>query len=170
MKITRGSVVRIEYELRIKGGDVLETSARTGPLQYTHGDGKLLPALEKRLEGLVAGQSVEGEIPAEEVTPVASLPTKVIPRKEFPATGKIEAREVYEAKTAAGPVRLYVTAVDDKSVTVKMLPPIAGKDLAFKAKVVMIEDPLTHKREVVVRKPPPKPVKAEDLDLEPIDE
>jgi len=168
MKITPGSVVRIEYELRVKDGDVLESSARTGPIQYTQGDGKLLPALEKRLEGLQAGQSLEGEIPAEEVTPVAALPTKIIPRKEFPADGKIDVREIYEANTANGPIRLYVTAVDDKNVTVKLLPPLAGKDIGFKVKVVMVEDPISHKRAVVMKKPPPMPVK--DIELEPADD
>jgi len=169
MKVAPGSIVRIEYELRVKGGDVLETSARTGPIQYTQGEGKLLPALEKRLEGLSAGQSLDGEIPAEEVTPVASLPTKQIPRKEFPADGKIDVREIYEANTANGPVRLYVTAVDDKHVTVKLLPPLAGKDILFKVKIVMVEDPVSHKRAVVVKKPP-RPVQGSDSDLEPADD
>jgi FKBP-type peptidyl-prolyl cis-trans isomerase SlyD len=170
MKIAAGSIVRIEYELRVKGGEVLESSAKTGPIQYTQGEGKLLPALEKRLEGLSAGQSLDGEIPAEEVTPVASLPTKVIPRKEFPANAQIAPKEIFEANTANGPVRLYVTAVDDKGVTVKLLPPLAGKDILFKVKVVMVEDPVSHKRAVVVKKPPPRVVQASDADLEPSDD
>ena len=63
MKITAGSIVRIEFEIRVKGGDVIESSARSGPVQYTHGEGKLLPALEKRLEGRAAGESFSGEYP-----------------------------------------------------------------------------------------------------------
>ena len=170
MKIAAGSIVRIEYELRVKGGAGLASSAKTAPIQSPPGAGKPPPAPETRLEGLAAGQSLEGEIPAEEVTPVASLPTKVISRKEFPADAKIAPKEIFEANTANGPVRLYVTAVDDKNITVKLLPPLAGKDILFKVKVVMVEDPVSHKREVVVKKPPPRPVKASDIDLEPSDD
>src|ERR1041384_2880358 len=66
MKIGRGMAAELEYELKIKGGAVLESSARTGPLRYVHGDGKMLPGLEKRLEGLEPGDERRGEIPARE--------------------------------------------------------------------------------------------------------
>ena len=90
MKVARGSVVRIEYEIRIKGGEVLETSAKSGPVSYVQGEGRMLPALEKRLEGLEAGASLEGEIPAAEASPPEdSLPKKVIPRAEFPKDAKL---------------------------------------------------------------------------------
>ena len=169
MKIATGSVVRLDYELRFKGGDVIESSNKTGPVEYVQGQGKLLPALERRLEGLTAGATLEGEIPAEEITPVESLPTKIISRSEFPPGAQIEVRGQYEANTATGPVRLYVVAVDDKHITAKLLPPLAGRDIAFKVKIVMVEDPITHKRTVVVKKPPPVPGEALHLELEPDD-
>ena len=164
MQIADGSVVRLEYELKFKdNGEVIESSSKSGPVEYVQGQGKMLPALEKRLLGLKGGATLEGVIPAEEVTPVESLPTKIIPRAEF-GDAKIEVREIFEARTAQGPIRLYITAVDDKHVTAKMLPPIAGRDIAFKVRIVMVEDPVTHKREVVVKKPPPRPLKNDDLE------
>ena len=54
MKIARGRSVELSYELKVKGGSVIESSTRSGPLRYVHGDGKMLPGLEKRLEGLAA--------------------------------------------------------------------------------------------------------------------
>jgi FKBP-type peptidyl-prolyl cis-trans isomerase SlyD len=165
MEIADGSVVRLEYELKFKdNGEVIESSSSSGPVEYIQGQGKMLPALEKRLLGLKGGATLEGVIPAEEITPVESLPTKVISRSEFPPDAKIEVREIFEARTANGPIRLYITAVDDKKVTAKMLPPIAGRDIAFKVRIVMVEDPVTHKREVVVKKPPPVPLKSVDLE------
>lgn len=160
MKITQGSIVRLDYELRVKGGDVVETSARTGPLQYVQGEGKLLPALEKRLIGLAAGEKLEGEIPAVEASPPEdSLPTRKIPRKEFPKDG-IDVGSVFEAHTAAGgTINLRILEVDEEHVNVRLLPPLAGKDLLFKVRVVMIEDPTSHLRELVLKKPPPLPHK-----------
>ena len=52
MKIARGRSVELSYELKVKGGSVIESSTRSGPLRYVHGDGKMLPGLEKRLEEL----------------------------------------------------------------------------------------------------------------------
>jgi FKBP-type peptidyl-prolyl cis-trans isomerase 2 len=170
MKITPGSVVRIEYEIRVKGGDVIESSTKSGPLQYTQGEGKLLPALEKRLDGLSAGQTLEGEIPAAEAMPEDKLPTRTIPRAEFPSSGPIVVGSAFEAHTAnGGVVNLRIVAVDEKQVTARLLPPLAGKDLAFKVRVVRIEDPVSHLVSVVHKPPPPIPAEALKIELE-IDE
>lgn len=169
MKIAAGSIVRLEYELRIKDGDVIESSSKSGPIQYVHGEGRLLPALEKRLEGLAAGQSLAGEIPSAEVTPPEdTLPTEEIARADFPKDAKLAVGSMYQAATAAGaPLNLRIVSADDKKVVVRLLPAIAGKNLAFKVRVVAIEDPVAGKREVVVKKPPPLPAEALDLDVEP---
>jgi len=168
MKIMPGSVVRIEYEIRVKGGDVIESSSKSGPVQYVHGEGKLLTALEKRLEGLAAGQTLEGEIPASEAVPEQALPTRTIPRAEFPSTGPIEVGSAFEAHTAAGGVvNLRIVSVDEKHVTVRLLPPLAGTDLVFKVRIVRIEDPVSHMVSVVRKPPPPLPAAAVKLELEP---
>lgn len=172
MKIAPGTIVKLEYEIRVKGGDVLESSAKTGPVQYVHGEGKLLPALEKRLEGLAAGQSLEGEIPATEVVPSEeTMPTRSIPRGEFPKDVALEKGALFEAHTAqGGVVDLRIIDFDDKHVTVRMLPPLFGKDLAFKVRVVMIEDPVSHRTEIVKKKAPPLPAAALKIDVEPADD
>src|ERR1039458_3958755 len=100
MKISAGNNVRIEYEIRVKGGDVIESSAKSGPIQYVHGEGKLLPALEKRLEGRAAGESFSGEIPASEaIPPEDTMPERDIPRGEFPASAPLEVGALFEAQT-----------------------------------------------------------------------
>jgi FKBP-type peptidyl-prolyl cis-trans isomerase 2 len=169
MKIAAGSVVRIEYEIRIKDGDVLESSEKTGPLQYVHGDGRLLPALEKRLEGLAAGDSREGVIPAAEVVPPADqLPTRTVRRTEVASKGVIEVGTLFEAHTTEGAaVKLEVVSFDDDHVTMRLVPPLAGKDLAFKVKVVRIEDPSTRMVAAVKKPPPPLPAEALHIELEP---
>jgi len=168
MKIAAGSIVRIEYEIRVKGGDVIESSTKSGPVQYVQGEGKLLPALERRLEGLTAGQTLEGDIPAAEAVPEDKLPTRAIPRAEFPSAGPIEVGSTFEAHTAAGGVvSLRIVAVDEKHVTARLLPPLAGKDLAFKVRVMRIEDPVSKFVSVVHKPPPPLPAEALKIELEP---
>jgi FKBP-type peptidyl-prolyl cis-trans isomerase 2 len=169
MKIGPRSIVRIEYEIRVKGGDVIESSDKTQPLQYVHGDGRLLPALEKRLEGLSVGDSREGDIPAAEVVPPADqLPTRVVPRRELAGKGTPTVGQLFEARTPDGaPVKLEVVAIDDEKVTMRLVPPLAGKDLAFKVKVVRIEDPASHTVSTLRKPPPPLPAEALHIELEP---
>ena len=171
MKIAPGSIVRIEYEIRVKGGDVIESSTKSGPVEYVHGQGKLLPALEKRLVGLETGASLEGEIPASEaIPPEDTLPTRAIARSEFPSAGPLEIGALFEAHTVGGGViDLRIIALDAKTVTARILPPLVGKDLVFKVRVMRIEDPVSHLVSVV-RKPPPPTGKTVELDVEPDEE
>ncbi len=172
MKITAGSIVRIEFEIRVKGGDVIESSARSGPVQYTHGEGKLLPALEKRLEGRAAGESFSGEIPAAEaIPPEDTLPTRDIPRAEFPKTAPVEVGTLFEAQAAGGGVvNLRILEVKDEYIRVRLLPPLAGKDLEFRVTIVRIEDPVSHLISVVKKPPPPLPAAALKIELESADD
>ncbi len=168
MKIVAGSIVKIEYEIRIKGGDVIESSTKSGPVQYVHGQGRLLRALEKRLEGLSTGESLEGEIPAvEAIPPEDTLPTRVISRKEF-GDHKLVVGAMFEAHNANGAtIDLRIIALDDEKVTARLLPPLAGKDLAFKVRVIRIEDPVSHIVSVVTKPPPPLPAEALKIELDP---
>src|SRR5258706_4924944 len=122
MKIAPGNIVRIECEIRVKGGDVIESSARSGPVVYVQGEGKLLPALEKRLEGMATGETKEGEIPSSEaIPPEDTLPTRSIPRKEFPDASKLEVGALWEAHTATGgTVDLRILSIDDEKVTARL--------------------------------------------------
>ena len=169
MKITAGNIVRIEFEIRVKGGDVIESSAKSGPVQYVHGEGKLLPALEKRLEGRSAGESFIGEIPAAEaIPPEETMPTRDIPRAEFPKSVPLEIGALFEAQIAVGGVvNLRILEVNDERVKVRLLPPLAGKDLSFMVKIIRIEDPVSHLISVVKKPPPPLPAAALNIDLEP---
>jgi FKBP-type peptidyl-prolyl cis-trans isomerase 2 len=142
MKIAAGLSVRIEYELKVKGGAVIESSAKSGPLQYVHGDGKMLAGLEKRLAGLTAGDERQGEIPAREAFGTEdSLPLKEMARKDFPAGAAPKAGLVFEAKSARGETVGFkvVSATDDK-VTVRLLHPLVGRDIEYKVKVLSVAD------------------------------
>jgi FKBP-type peptidyl-prolyl cis-trans isomerase 2 len=150
MKIAAGLSVQIEYELSIKGGDVIESSARSGPLRYVQGQGKMLPGLESRLVGLAAGDEKRGEIPAREAFGTEeSLPVKEMPRKDFPKDAKLEAGSVFEAKSPQGePLRFKVVSSSSDKVKVRLLHPLVGRDLSFRVKVLSVSDP---------RRPPPAP-------------
>jgi FKBP-type peptidyl-prolyl cis-trans isomerase 2 len=157
MTVTAGNIVRIDCELTLAdGGDVIESSKKTGPVEYKHGAGQMLAGLEKRLEGMNVGEEKSGIIPAAEAFGAGdSLPTMTILRAEFPKETKVEVGAEFEAKSPQGtPVKLKVTKVEEDKVIARVVHPLAGKDVAFKVKVLATRPP-----------PPPVPKKeVEELD------
>jgi FKBP-type peptidyl-prolyl cis-trans isomerase 2 len=150
MKIAAGLSVEIEYELSIKGGDVIESSARSGPLRYVQGQGKMLPGLESRLVGLAPGDEKRGEIPAREAFGSEdTLPIKEMARRDFPKDAKLDPGSVFEAKSPTGePLRLKILSATSEKVKARLLHPLVGRDLTFRVKVLSVSDP---------RRPPPAP-------------
>lgn len=159
MKIASGHKVRIEFELKVKGGEVIERST----VEYVQGEGKILPALEKRLEGMSLGEEKSGDIPASEAITEESLPTKDVSRGEFPKEAKLAVGQVFEAKGPQGPVSFKLVKVGNEQVTIRFLHPLIGKDLSFKVKVLMIEDPKAKRRAVAVPPPPAAALGIDDL-------
>jgi|KBSSwiStaDraftv2_1062776.scaffolds.fasta_scaffold23570_2 FKBP-type peptidyl-prolyl cis-trans isomerase 2 len=159
MQIKRGEKVRLEYELKVAGkdGDIIESSRKSGPILYEHGAGKMLAGLEKRLEGMAIGDEMRGVIPAAEAFGTEEmLPTRELPRKEFPAGEKLEVDRVFQARDAQGqPVSFKIVGVGADKVKVRFLHPLAGKDIEFWVKVLMIDDPASRKRAAVAPPPPP---------------
>ncbi|HTA21722.1 MAG TPA: FKBP-type peptidyl-prolyl cis-trans isomerase [Polyangia bacterium] len=150
MKIAAGLSVQIDYELSVKGGDVIESSARGGPLRYVHGQGKMLPGLESRLLGLSPGDEKRGEIPARDAFGAEDAqPIKEMARKDFPKDAKLEAGSVFEAKSPTGePLRLKIVSASADQVKARLLHPLVGRDLVFRVKVLAVSDP---------HRPPPAP-------------
>jgi len=143
MRVAKGLGVRIEYHLKVKGGDVIESSAKSGPLRYVHGAGKMLGALEQRLEGLSPGDERQGEIPARDAFGnEESLPLKQMRRDEFPLGSTPTPGLVFEAKTGGGnAVSFKVVSATNDAVTVRLLHPLVGRDLEYRVKVLAVDDP-----------------------------
>jgi FKBP-type peptidyl-prolyl cis-trans isomerase 2 len=169
LKVAKGCVVRISYELKFSSGEVLESSKKTGPLDYVHGEEKLIPQFQKRIEGMTVGEEKKGVIPAREIfRDESAFPTEVMKRSSFPADAKLEVGERFSAKRPDGQaVQLKITAVTAEDVTVRLIPELAGKDLEFSVKVLVIDDPQAKKREGVAPPPPPAAALKVDLDPEP---
>src|SRR5262249_41564129 len=54
--IEKGSTVQIEYTLKDDAGTLLDSNKGQAPLTYTQGDEQLIPAVERELAGMHAGE------------------------------------------------------------------------------------------------------------------
>ncbi len=158
MKVAADHIVRIDCELRVSGGEVLESSKKSGPVEYRQGAGQMLAALETRLLGMDVGEKKSGKIPAAEGFG-ASQPKMAIPRASFPKDAKLEVDARFEAKGPNGaPLTLEVLSVSEDEVIARAVHPLAGKDLEFDVTILAVRKP-----------PPPVPTKPPEelLELDP---
>ena len=129
--------VQLEYTLTSDGAVVDSTEGR-GPLQYVHGQGQIIPGLERQLTGLHVGDAREITVRPEEaygpVDPSAfvEIPKTQLPPNVTPAVGVVLRGMDPDGK----PFRATIHEVKDKAVTLDLNHPLAGKTLLFKVKVI----------------------------------
>jgi FKBP-type peptidyl-prolyl cis-trans isomerase 2 len=153
VKIAKGLRVKVKVELAIVGGETLEKST----VEYIHGGGTMLPGIEAVLEGLEKGAKRDGVLKAKDAFGNPAMhPTKKMKRTEFPKDAKLTAGDKFTAKGANGgmDIVLQIDKVGDEEVDVKLVHPLADKDIKYAAEVVQVSDP----------KPPPMPTAALHLE------
>jgi FKBP-type peptidyl-prolyl cis-trans isomerase SlyD len=152
VKIAKGNRVRIKVDLSVVGGESLEKSV----VEYVHGGGTMLPGLESVLEGLETGAKREGTIKAKDAFGNSQMhPLKKMKRTEFPKDAKLVAGEQFTAKGLNNglDVVLKIEKITGDDIDVRLVHPLADKDIKYQVEVVQVTDP----------RPPPMPVAALDL-------
>lgn len=153
MKIEKGRRVKLKVDLSVAGGQQLEKNT----VEYVQGAGTMLPGLEKVLEGLEPGAKRDGVLKPKEAF-AAMSPHKTMKRSEFPKDAKLNKGEKLVAASAdKAHMNVIIEILDIKGddIEVRLLHPLAEKDIKYSVEVVQVSDP----------RPPPVP--AEALDLEP---
>lgn len=135
-----GKEVSFDYVLSVDG-KVVDSSKERSPLVYVHGQGVIIPGLERQLKGLHQGdekniivlpKEAYGEIDPNAFQEVkkSSLPKTVIPQ----VGGLLEGKDG-EGRTFNG----MITELKQDSVMVNFNHPLAGKTLSFQIKIVSIK-------------------------------
>ncbi len=137
MNIEKDKIVTIEYTLKNKTGEVLDTSKDVGPLEYFHGNGNLIPGLEKALEGKKEGDSIEVEVKPEDGYGEYSDELVVeVPRENFDVEATIEVGMQFEA----GPRIVTVKKIEGDTITIDANHELAGETLYFDVKVCSVRE------------------------------
>jgi FKBP-type peptidyl-prolyl cis-trans isomerase SlyD len=136
MKVAANTVVTIDYTLRNDRGDTIDSSSGA-PMAYLHGHGNIVPGLERALEGLEAGGSVDVKVAPEDGYGVRDEERIMeVPRDQLPPGVDPEPGMALEAEGPDGePFPLWITEVDDEMVTLDGNHPLAGENLHFQVTV-----------------------------------
>ena len=150
--IEKLKVVRATYELYINGEsgqeELMEHATEQTPLVWCQGEGMMLPAFEKAMEGKEAGDEFDFVLKAAEAygeyipEGLMDLPKKMF----YNGDGEFDEERVFVGaivpmNTTDGQiVKAQVCEVTDDTVTIDLNHPYAGEDLHFKGKILDIRD------------------------------
>lgn len=142
MKVADGHAVKMEYTLRDDSGEVLDTSEGDEPLEYLHGQGQIVPGLEKALTGLEVGAETKVVVsPKEGYGEVDPKAVMKIHRSKLPPDEEPEVGMGLQGMGPGGePLLLTIAAIDGDTVTLDANHPLAGKTLHFEIKIVGIRE------------------------------
>lgn len=142
-----GKYVTINYTLRTNGAIRHIRSAVWGdePLEYLHGGGQLLPALERILEGKAEGERFVVTLPPEDAYGARDKALQQrVPLEEFGGADQVEAGMCFLAKSEDGHrvENVMITEVNEDNgfAVVDTNHPLAGMTLEFEVTVVAVRD------------------------------
>lgn len=134
MKITKDTVVTLQYKVSEPSGKLIEESR--DPMVYLHGGYQnTLPKIEAALEGQEKGHQVVLDLqPQDAFGQRDESLARTIPRSEFPPGVKVGGQ--LEGRTDSGePHVFHVVKIKGDTVLLDGNHPLAGKALRFHLKV-----------------------------------
>ena len=137
MRVKPGRVVLLDYMVRVGTGRVVETSAGKAPIEYLHGAGQILPALEHALEGLREGEQAAFSVAAEDAYGERKDDNIIsLPKTLFPSDVKLEKGVCLYARASGGQsYPITVQEVKEDMVLVDLNHPLAGERLFFEVNI-----------------------------------
>ncbi len=132
MRITKNTVVAIDYELTSDDGEVLDSSEGHEPLAYLHGAGGIIPGLECELEGKQVGEQLQVLVkPAEGYGDRDEALMQEVSRDLFEGAEDLAVGMQFQVDAERSPAMVTIVALADDVVTIDGNHPMAGINLHF---------------------------------------
>ncbi|MFO8030726.1 MAG: peptidylprolyl isomerase, partial [Cyclonatronaceae bacterium] len=131
--VKEGNTVKVHYTGTIADGTVFDTSKEREPLEFTIGEGKLIPGFEKAVVGMDEGDTGTVTIPSDEAygekreDMVIDVERSQIPPEITPEVGQ----QLQIQQKDGGAIPVVITDVTDETVKLDANHPLAGQDLTF---------------------------------------
>ena len=139
--VNDGDTVRIHYTGKMEDGTVFDSSLEREPLEFTLGEGTIIPGFEEAVMGMQVGQSKTVTIsPEKAYGPHLDEMVLVIEREQLPPELNPTVGQRLQMQQQDGrAVIVLVTDVSETTMTVDANHPLAGKDLTFEIELVEIK-------------------------------
>jgi peptidylprolyl isomerase len=139
-KAKTGDIVRINYTGRLTDGTEFDSSAGREPLEFTLGEGQVIPGLEAQVAGMEPGTKSTITVPPEAAYgPRRPEAIRTLDRATVPPELDLKVGAQLQARTSSGDVMpITVVDFDDASVKIDTNHPLAGRELVFDVELVEI--------------------------------
>lgn len=143
MKVASNTVVSFDYTLKDEQGQILDSSQGKEPLSFIHGSGRIIPGLEKALEGHDEGDSFDTSVePAEAYGEYDENLIFDVPKNQFQDAEKISEGMQVQAQMQDGSTQvLTIKDIGEADVTLDANHPLAGQTLHFNITVTDVREP-----------------------------
>ncbi len=136
----QGDTVKVHYTGKLEDGTVFDTSAEREPLQFTIGQGQIIPGFEEAVVGMNEGESKTTQISSD----VAYGPHREemiveVDRSQFPSNLDPEVGQQLQIRQPDGQaIVVTVTDLSSESATLDANHPLAGRDLTFDIELIQV--------------------------------
>lgn len=129
----QGDTVKVHYTGKLDDGTVFDASAERDPLEFTIGEGEIIPGFEQAVVGMEPGETKTARIsPEEAYGPHMDDMTLTVDRSQFPDDVEPETGQQLQVQQPGGMVAIVtVSGVSESSVTLDANHPLAGQPLTF---------------------------------------
>jgi len=137
-KVKEGDTVKVNYTGTLKNGEVFDSSEGKEPLEFTLGEGQLIPGFEKAVVGMAVGDSAKIDIPSDEAYGeeredlIINVPKNQLPDDVTPKVGM----QLQVNQENGQPIPVLIKEVGETELTLDANHPLAGQDLSFEIELV----------------------------------
>lgn len=137
MPVKKGDKIKVEYTGTLEDGSMFDTTDGKPPIEFEVGSGQLIKGFDEAVVGMEKDEEKEITLTSEkaygEHRPelIQTVPKEQLPKDQEPKKGMflmvgLPQGQQFPAK---------ITEVTDKTVSIDMNHPLAGKTLKFKIKI-----------------------------------
>jgi len=139
-KANIGDTVRVHYMGKLEDGTVFDTTVARDPIEFTIGEGQVIPGFEQAVIGMEPGQSQTVRIPAGKAFgSYQDEMVQMVHPDQLPEDVRPEVGQQLEIPKQDGQnFVVRVTDISESAVTLDANHPLAGKDLIFSLRLVEI--------------------------------
>jgi|TARA_B110000971_G_scaffold218878_1_gene258634 FKBP-type peptidyl-prolyl cis-trans isomerase SlpA len=141
IQVTENSTVKVNYTGKLADGQVFDSSEGKEPIEFTLGQGQLIPGFEKGLIDMKLNEKKTISMPKEDAYgEINEALIQEVNKSELPQEMEPKVGMGLVSKSPDGQeMNLMVIEVKEESIVIDGNHPLAGKDLIFDLEVVEIK-------------------------------
>ena len=134
-----GDTVKVHYTGKLEDGTPFDSSLDKDPLEFTLGEGRIIPGFEQAVLGMNPGDSKTVDIPANSAYgPYRDDWVMVVEREQIPAEINPQVGQQLQVRQGEQEYVVQITDVSGSEVTLDRNHPLAGEDLTFDIELMEI--------------------------------